>query len=151
MKAVSGILVILVRIMFLVQLVLGISFWTGHTFNLIGAHMLLGLAIVVCLWISAIVAATARVQAVQPRQVQPWAQGARPGRALLRGAAWAPGSSRRRGASWRKALRRRRGMARQEPRPAPPGPQPRLFAPPPGPAPTATTAGLFGPNSVRLP
>jgi hypothetical protein len=63
MKAVSGILVILVRIMFLVQLVLGISFWTGHTFNLIGAHMLLGLAIVVCLWISAIVAATARVQA----------------------------------------------------------------------------------------
>src|ERR1700681_4619089 len=61
MKAVSGILVILVRIMFLIQLVLGISFWTGHAYNLIGAHMLLGLAIVVCLWISAIVAATARV------------------------------------------------------------------------------------------
>jgi hypothetical protein len=63
MKTVSSILVILVRIMFLVQLVLGISFWTGHAFSLIPAHMLLGLAIVVCLWISAIIAATSRVPA----------------------------------------------------------------------------------------
>ncbi|HEY7981137.1 MAG TPA: hypothetical protein VID19_06610 [Candidatus Eremiobacteraceae bacterium] len=63
MKAVSGVLVILVRIMFLIQLVLGISFWTGHAFSLIGVHMLLGLAIVACLWISAIMAATVRVHA----------------------------------------------------------------------------------------
>jgi hypothetical protein len=63
MKAVSGVLVILVRILFLFQLILGISFWTGHGFSLIGVHMLSGLAIVVCLWTSAIIAATARVQA----------------------------------------------------------------------------------------
>jgi hypothetical protein len=63
MKTVSSVLVNLVRIMFIVQLALGISFWTGHAFSLIGAHMILGLAIVVCLWISAIVAATTRVPA----------------------------------------------------------------------------------------
>jgi hypothetical protein len=63
LKAVSGVLVILVRIMFLVQLVLGISFWTGHAFSLIGVHMLLGIAIVVCLWISSIVAAIVRAPA----------------------------------------------------------------------------------------
>jgi hypothetical protein len=62
LKTVSTVLVNLVRIMFLIQLILGISFWTGHALNLIGAHMLLGLAIVLCLWIAAVVAATARVQ-----------------------------------------------------------------------------------------
>ena len=63
MKTVSSVLVILVRIMFLIQLVLGISFWTGHAFSLIGAHMLLGIAIVVCLWISSVVAAIVRAPA----------------------------------------------------------------------------------------
>ena len=63
MKTVSSVLVIVVRIVFLIQLILGIGFWTGHAFNLIGLHMILGLAIVVCLWISAIMAATARVHA----------------------------------------------------------------------------------------
>jgi hypothetical protein len=63
MKTVSSVLVILVRIMFLIQLILGISFWTGHAFSLIGAHMLLGIAIVVCLWISSVVAAIVRAPA----------------------------------------------------------------------------------------
>jgi hypothetical protein len=63
MKPVSRVLVILVRIMFVIQLVLGISFWTGHAYNLIGAHMLLGIAIVVCLWISSVVAAIVRAPA----------------------------------------------------------------------------------------
>jgi len=49
--------------MFLIQVVLGISFWTGHAFSLIGAHMLLGAAIVICLWISSILAAIARAPA----------------------------------------------------------------------------------------
>ena len=62
MEATTTVLLVLVRILFLIQVVLGISFWTGHELNLIGMHMLLGLALVGCLWASAIVAAVARVQ-----------------------------------------------------------------------------------------
>src|SRR4029077_7425301 len=63
MKATATFLQMLVRILFAIQLVAGIAFWTGHALNLIPAHMLLGIAIVVCLWISAIVAAVSRVPA----------------------------------------------------------------------------------------
>ncbi|HKW45054.1 MAG TPA: hypothetical protein VJN22_05295 [Candidatus Eremiobacteraceae bacterium] len=62
MKRAATFLLMLVRILFAIQLILGISFWTGHGISLIGAHMTIGLAIVVCLWISAILAAVARVQ-----------------------------------------------------------------------------------------
>lgn len=63
MKAAATFLQMLVRILFAIQLVLGIALWTGHALNLIAAHMLLGIAIVVCLWISAIIAAMSRVHA----------------------------------------------------------------------------------------
>jgi hypothetical protein len=62
MRTAATILLYLVRIMFFVQLILGITFWTGNALNLIPAHMLIGLAIVVCLWVSATIAAIARVQ-----------------------------------------------------------------------------------------
>jgi hypothetical protein len=63
MKSAATFLQMLVRILFAIQLVAGIVFLTGHALNLIPAHMLLGIAIVVCLWISAIVAAMSRVHA----------------------------------------------------------------------------------------
>ena len=62
MKTAATFLLMLVRVLFAIQLILGISFWTGNALGLIGAHMILGLAIVVCLWISAVLAAVARVQ-----------------------------------------------------------------------------------------
>jgi hypothetical protein len=50
----------LVRLCFLVLLVLGVIFWTGHLLNLIPTHMLLGIALVLGLWTTAIIAAIAR-------------------------------------------------------------------------------------------
>ena len=61
MKAAATFLQILVRILFAIQLIMGIAFWTGNALGFIPAHMFLGLAIVVCLWISAIIAAMSRV------------------------------------------------------------------------------------------
>jgi hypothetical protein len=63
MKAAATSLQILVRILFALQLIVGIAFWTGNALGLIPAHMILGIALVVCLWISAVIAALSRVHA----------------------------------------------------------------------------------------
>src|SRR5579863_10207710 len=51
----------IVRLCFLGLLILGIAFWTGHALDLIPVHMNLGIALVVGLWITAILGFAARV------------------------------------------------------------------------------------------
>jgi hypothetical protein len=51
----------IVRLCFAGLLILGIMFWTGHAFDLIPVHMTLGIALVVALWITAIIGFAARV------------------------------------------------------------------------------------------
>ena len=52
-----------VRILGLILIVLGFLFWTGHSFNLVVLHMRLGETLVGLLWILAILALVARVNA----------------------------------------------------------------------------------------
>jgi hypothetical protein len=51
----------IVRLCFVGLLILGITFWTGHAFDLVPLHMSLGIALVVGLWITAILGFAARV------------------------------------------------------------------------------------------
>lgn len=51
----------LVRLLFLALLALGIAFWTGHALNFVPLHMALGIALVLCLWITSALAASAGV------------------------------------------------------------------------------------------
>jgi hypothetical protein len=55
--ALVTILQMIVRLCALGLVVLGVGFWTGHWFNLIPLHMALGLLLVLCFWITAILAA----------------------------------------------------------------------------------------------
>ena len=50
-----------IRGAFVVQLILGIAFWTGHLDQLIPFHRLLGIALVLAVWAMAYVAARAGV------------------------------------------------------------------------------------------
>ena len=49
-------LLMLMRISAVVQIVLGIGFWTGHWFAATGVHMMNGIGYVVLLWILALIA-----------------------------------------------------------------------------------------------
>ena len=49
-------LLMLMRISAVVQIVLGIGFWTGHWSEAIGVHMMNGIGFVVLLWILALIA-----------------------------------------------------------------------------------------------
>ena len=60
MKTVVTILQMLVRLCFVILLVLGILFWTGHSLSLIPLHMIVGIVLVVSLWLTSIIAAIAR-------------------------------------------------------------------------------------------
>lgn len=60
MKTGITVLRMLVRLCFVVLLVLGIIFWTGHGLSLIPTHMTIGIILVVSLWLTAILAAIAR-------------------------------------------------------------------------------------------
>lgn len=60
MKTAITVLRMLVRLCFVVLLVLGIMFWTGHGLSLIPVHMTIGIILVVSLWLTAILAAIAR-------------------------------------------------------------------------------------------
>jgi len=60
MKTAITVLRMLVRLCFVVLLVLGIIFWTGHGLSLIPTHMTIGIILVVSLWLTAILAAIAR-------------------------------------------------------------------------------------------
>jgi hypothetical protein len=51
-----------IRTAFVVQLVLGLAFWTGNTLGLVDLHQLIGILIVLALWAQAVLAARAGVQ-----------------------------------------------------------------------------------------
>src|SRR5215472_13513722 len=63
MKTTITVLQWLVRLCFLVLLVLGIAFWTGHGLSLIPLHMAVGVVLVLGLWITSGLAAVARAPA----------------------------------------------------------------------------------------
>jgi hypothetical protein len=48
------------RVILIVQLVLGVLFWTGNTLNLIPVHMLVGLLLVLVMWTASALAIRAR-------------------------------------------------------------------------------------------
>ena len=50
----------IVRLCALGLVILGIGFWTGHWFSLVPLHMTLGLILVLCFWITALLAVPAR-------------------------------------------------------------------------------------------
>jgi hypothetical protein len=52
----------LVRVTGLIQIVLGLAFWTGNQLALVPLHMLLGLVLVLALWTLAFVGARSGVQ-----------------------------------------------------------------------------------------
>jgi hypothetical protein len=60
MKTTITVLQWLVRLSFLVLLVLGIAFWTGHGLSLIAVHTAVGTVLVLALWTTAGLAAAAR-------------------------------------------------------------------------------------------
>ena len=49
-------LMMIVRLAFVIQLVLGIGFWTGHFTNLVMIHQAIGSVFVLAIWIIAILA-----------------------------------------------------------------------------------------------
>jgi hypothetical protein len=51
-----------VRVLGVIQIVLGLLFWTGNALGLVDLHMLNGIVIVLLLWVMAGLAAAARVQ-----------------------------------------------------------------------------------------
>jgi hypothetical protein len=51
-----------IRIAFVVQLALGLAFWTGNALGLVDLHQLIGILIVLGLWTQAVLAARAGVQ-----------------------------------------------------------------------------------------
>jgi len=61
MNAATSSLRILIRVGFLIELVLGLLFWSGNLVALVPVHQLLGLLLVLGLWGVAVVAAIARV------------------------------------------------------------------------------------------
>ncbi|MGH2457476.1 MAG: hypothetical protein ACRDIY_01250 [Chloroflexota bacterium] len=61
MKTATTIFQNLVRATGLIQIALGILFWTGHALSLIPLHMLDGILFVLCFWTLAVLAARAGV------------------------------------------------------------------------------------------
>ena len=52
-----------IRVVWLVQLALGVLFWTGNATGLVDLHQLLGILLVLALWTQAVLAARAGVEA----------------------------------------------------------------------------------------
>ena len=52
-----------IRVVWLVQLALGLLFWTGNATGLVDLHQLLGILLVLALWTQAVLAARAGVEA----------------------------------------------------------------------------------------
>src|SRR5919202_1757231 len=50
-----------IRVLWVVQLVLGIAFWTGNALGLVDLHQLIGILLVLGLWAQAVLAARAGV------------------------------------------------------------------------------------------
>lgn len=59
MKGLATVAQIVVRVTFLVQIVLGVAFWTGHLLTLITLHIISGLLLVLGLWALAAIGARA--------------------------------------------------------------------------------------------
>ena len=51
-----------IRVVWLVQLALGVLFWTGNATGLVDLHQLLGILLVLALWTQAVLAARAGVE-----------------------------------------------------------------------------------------
>ncbi len=64
MKITANVLRILVSAIGAIMIVLGLLFWTGNAFVLLPLHMLLGVALVLMLWIIAVMALMARVNPI---------------------------------------------------------------------------------------
>jgi hypothetical protein len=64
MRIAANVLRILVSAIGAVMIVLGLLFWTGNAFALLPLHMLLGVALVLMLWIIAVMALVARVNPI---------------------------------------------------------------------------------------
>ena len=62
MKRVEIILQMLIRLLWLVMIILGVMFWTGHSRQLIPLHMRLGEVLIALLWILCGMALRARVR-----------------------------------------------------------------------------------------
>jgi|SRR6185312_13867136 len=64
MRITANVLRILVSAIGVVMIVLGLLFWTGNAFALLPLHMLLGIALVLMLWIIAVMALVARINPI---------------------------------------------------------------------------------------
>ena len=64
MRITANVLRILVSAIGAIMIVLGLLFWTGNAFALLPLHMLLGVALVLMLWIIAVMALVARVNPI---------------------------------------------------------------------------------------
>jgi hypothetical protein len=62
MRTAVNVVQLLVRAVWVIQLVLGLAFWTGNATGLVDLHMLLGFLFVLGLWTMAALAARARVR-----------------------------------------------------------------------------------------
>ena len=62
MKTATTIAQVLLRSAGLVQIILGVLFWTGNLLNLIPLHIVIGLVLVLALWTLAVLAIRAGVQ-----------------------------------------------------------------------------------------
>jgi hypothetical protein len=51
-----------IRVLGVIQILLGLAFWTGNALGLVDLHMLNGILIVLLLWVMVALAAAARVQ-----------------------------------------------------------------------------------------
>lgn len=56
MRITALVLQMTIRLLFVVQLIVGLLFWTGNAFAFVPVHMLLGLLLVLCLWLVAVLA-----------------------------------------------------------------------------------------------
>ena len=61
MKTAINTTLLIIRIAGLIQIVLGLAFWTNNLLNLIPIHMLIGLILVIALWVMAALAARSGV------------------------------------------------------------------------------------------
>ena len=64
MKITANVLRVLVSAIGAIMIVLGLLFWTGNAFALLPLHMLLGVALVLMLWVIAVMALVARVNPI---------------------------------------------------------------------------------------
>ena len=62
----------LIRLLAVVQLTLGVLFWTGNAFAFIPVHMLSGLVLVVAIWVQAGLALRSRVPIGLPGLAFAW-------------------------------------------------------------------------------